>query len=89
MKVRITTTVTTTKNSDSKMKSFKKNTIDIPSSKFCLKTQIKAKVRLLSTLNYWNSRFPLFIEQLKGLGSKKNWRAKLVAEKNVPFHRLP
>jgi hypothetical protein len=37
-------------------------------------TQIKAKVRLLSTLNYWDSRFPLFIVKLKGLRSKKGER---------------
>jgi hypothetical protein len=43
-------------------------------------------VRLLSTLNYWDSRFPLFIVQLKGLRIKKKWSEKLVPGKNVPFY---
>jgi hypothetical protein len=51
--------------------------------KFCL-----AKVRLLSTLNYWDLGLPLFIVQLKGLRSKKKWREKLVLGKNVNSYRL-
>jgi hypothetical protein len=41
---------------------------------FYLENQIKAKVRLLSTLNYWDIRNPLFIVELKGLRSKKMWK---------------
>jgi hypothetical protein len=44
-------------------------------------------MRLLSTLNYWDTINPLFIVQLNYLRSKKIWREKLVLAENVTFHR--
>jgi hypothetical protein len=53
--------------------------------KFCLVNPNKSKSE---TLNYWDSRLPLFIVQIKGLRSKKKWVEKFVPGENVPFHRL-
>jgi hypothetical protein len=44
-------------------------------------------MRLLSTLNYWDTRNPLFILQFTGLRRIKMGREKLVPPENVPFHR--
>jgi hypothetical protein len=43
------------------------------------------KVKLLSPLNSWDSRFSLFIIEFKGLKRKKKWREKMVPGKKCPF----